>query len=249
MTVYAIIPARAGSKEIPNKNLSSIKGHPLLSFSIASALESQFIDEVYVSSDSEHILNIANDYGSNTLLRPIEISGDFSRDVEFLLHFYNTLKNISEDDTVVLLRPTHPIRNPEILKLAFEKYSRSLLNQKIDSLRSMKVSKEIPYKTWVLNEDGTMRPILKDLEGIPDMVNAPRQILPKTYYQDGYIDIFPFRTIIKYNSTSGTKVEPFFIDEFSLDIDSIDDLEKINSYFNSHTLPKWVKLPTRINQN
>ena len=113
----------------------------------------------------------------------------------------------------------------------------------------MKVSKEIPYKTWVLNEDGTMRPILKDLQGIPDMVNAPRQILPKTYYQDGYIDIFPFRTIIKYNSTSGINVEPFFIDEFSLDIDSFDDLEKINSYLDSQTLPKWVKLPNRINQN
>jgi CMP-N-acetylneuraminic acid synthetase len=113
----------------------------------------------------------------------------------------------------------------------------------------MKLSKEIPYKTWVLNGDGTVSPILKDLEGILDMVNAPRQILPKTYYQDGYIDIFPFKTIVKFNSTSGIKVEPFFIDEFSLDIDSIDDLEKINSYFNSHTLPKWVKLPTRINQN
>ena len=249
MTVYAIIPARAGSKEIPNKNLSSLKGHPLLSFSIASAFECRFIDEVYVSSDSEHILNVASDYGSKTLLRPTEISGDFSRDVEFLLHFYNTLTNISEDDTVVLLRPTHPIRNPEILKMAFEKYSRSLLDHKIDSLRSMKVSKEIPYKTWVINEDSTVSPILKDLEGIFDMVNAPRQILPKTYYQDGYIDIFPFRTIIKFNSTSGIKVKPFFIDEFSLDIDSLDDLEKINSYLNSHALPKWVKFPTRISKN
>ena len=246
MTVYALIPARAGSKEIPNKNLTIVKGHPLLSFSIASALECEFIDEVYVTSDSEHILNIAKSYGAKTLIRPIEISGDFSRDVEFLLHFFNTFKNISEDDTVVLLRPTHPIRNPEILKMAFETYSTSLLNNKIDSLRSMKLSKEIPYKTWVLNEDGSVSPILKDLTGINDMVNAPRQILPKTYYQDGYIDIFPFKTVITFNSTSGAKVEPFFIEDFSLDIDSINDLEKINSYLNSNTLPGWMKLPTKM---
>jgi len=244
-----VIPARAGSKEIPNKNLTSIKGHPLLSFSIATALECEFIDEVYVSSDSEHILNIAKSYGAKTLIRPIEISGDFSRDVEFLLHFFNTLKNTSEDDTVVLLRPTHPIRNPEILRMAFARYSMSLLNNRIDSLRSMKLSKEIPYKTWVLNKDGSVSPILKDLTGINDMVNAPRQILPKTYYQDGYIDIFPFKTVIRFNSTSGTKVEPFFIDEFSLDIDSIDDLEKINSYLNGNTLPGWIKLPTKMYQN
>jgi CMP-N,N'-diacetyllegionaminic acid synthase len=242
VAVYGIIPARSGSKSLPDKNISLLMGHPLLSYSISTALQCNFIDKVFVSSDSQKILDIAADYGAEVILRPLEISGDVSRDVEFLKHFKFVVKDVVESDSIVLLRPTHPLRNIEILKKAFELYAKS---KNIDSLRSMKKSKELVFKTWSINSEGFAIPVVKDLPLISDAINAPRQILPSTFYQDGYIDIFPLRTVFKFNSTSGEKVIPFLIEDFSVDIDTSEDMNEIFSYLNSDQLPKWFSYPSK----
>jgi NDP-sugar pyrophosphorylase family protein len=67
--------------------------------------------------------------------------------------------------------------------------------------------------------------------------------LPQTFYQDGYVDIFPLQTIFKFNSTSGNRVIPFLIEDFSVDIDTLEDMNQINEYLNDHELPKWFNLP------
>jgi N-acylneuraminate cytidylyltransferase len=242
MTVYGIIPARSGSKSLPNKNTTLLMGHPLLSFSVTTALQCDFIDEVYVTSDSEDTLNIAENYGAKRVLRPSIISGDLSRDVEFLKHFANTIDGIKLSDVVVLLRPTHPIRNSDLLKKAFNHYRSA---DDIDSLRSMKISQEIVFKSWHINSDGFAIPLIKEWPGIVDAMNAPRQILPRTFYQDGYIDIFSFNTVMNLNSTSGQKVLPFFVDEFSVDIDTSEDLDLILEHLRGNQLPKWFKLPVQ----
>jgi CMP-N,N'-diacetyllegionaminic acid synthase len=240
MTVYGIIPARAGSKSLPDKNIALLMGHPLLSYSITTALQCDFIDQVYVTSDSEDILNIAENYGSKRVLRPPQISGDLSRDVEYLKHFANTIDGIKESDVVVLLRPTHPLRNVSLLSEAFKRYT---YTENIHSLRSMKRSQEILFKSWHINSDGFAIPLIKDWPGIVDATNAPRQILPKTFYQDGYIDIFSFNTVLNLGSTSGVRVLPFFIEEFSVDIDTSADMDLIVKYLRDNQLPKWFKLP------
>ena len=242
MAVYGIIPARSGSKSLPDKNISLLMGHPLLSYSISVALQCNFIDRVFVSSDSEKILDIAINYGAEAILRPPEISGDLSRDVEFLKHFKLEIKDVVDSDLIVLLRPTHPLRNTEVLKKAFELYVKS---RNIDSLRSMKRSKEIVFKTWSINSEGFAIPVVKNLPFISDVINAPRQILPSTYYQDGYIDIFPLSTVFKFNSTSGEKVIPFLIEDFSVDIDTSEDMNVIDKYLNSSQLPKWFNYPSK----
>lgn len=240
MTVYGIIPARAGSKSLPDKNITLLMGHPLLSYSITTALQCDFIDQVYVTSDSEDILNIAENYGAKRVLRPPQISGDLSRDVEYLKHFATTVDGIKESDVVVLLRPTHPLRNVSLLSEAFKRYQST---ENIHSLRSMKRSQEIFFKSWHINSDGFAIPLINDWPGIVDATNAPRQILPKTFYQDGYIDIFSFDTVLNLGSTSGVKVLPFFIEEFSVDIDTSADMDLIIKYLRDNQLPKWFKLP------
>ncbi|MDC1341964.1 acylneuraminate cytidylyltransferase family protein, partial [Oceanospirillaceae bacterium] len=74
----AIIPARGGSKGIPGKNLINIAGKPLVAWSIEHALKSTLIDAVWVTSDSQEILDVASNYGANTILRPDDISDDLS---------------------------------------------------------------------------------------------------------------------------------------------------------------------------
>ena len=240
--IIGIIPARGGSKSLPRKNLQILMGIPLIAFTIQSALDSKKIDEVYVSSDDSEILDISKKFGAKIIRRPSQISGDFSRDSELLEHAITTeLKDMSMDSLITFLRPSHPIRNPNTIDKAISIFQSS---EKFDSLRSMKTASEIPFKMWRIDETGVAINVTdnKAIDTI-DPCNAPRQLLPTTYYQDGYVDIFPFETIIKFGNTSGTKILPFIINEFSQDIDTYSDLKIIIEKLSSAKPPEWFKMP------
>jgi CMP-N-acetylneuraminic acid synthetase len=87
MKIVGVIPARAGSKGIPGKNIQIIGGLPLIAWSINALNESKYIEHTYVSSDSENILNIASTYGASLIKRPEEFSQDQSSTEDFLNHF------------------------------------------------------------------------------------------------------------------------------------------------------------------
>ena len=241
--IIGIIPARGGSKSLPRKNLQNLMGIPLIAFTIQSALESTKIDDVYVSSDDLEILDISKRYGAKIIERPSQISGDFSRDNELLEHAIKTkLSNLPTESLLVFLRPSHPIRNPKTIDKAISFFQSSV---QFDSLRSMKVSSEIPFKMWRINEFGVAINVT-DNKGIStiDPCNAPRQELPTTYYQDGYVEVFPINTILNFGNTAGARVFPFIVDEFSHDIDTFNDLEVIKNKIGAEPLPDWFNLPT-----
>ena len=87
----AIILARGGSKGIPKKNVLDFCGHPLVAWSVIQAKLSNKTDDVYVSSDSYEILEIANQYGAKTIKRPSNISGDSAKSEEAIYHAINFL--------------------------------------------------------------------------------------------------------------------------------------------------------------
>jgi len=240
--IIGIIPARGGSKSLPRKNLQDLLGVPLIAFSIQSALESKLIDCVYVSSDDPEILDVSKSFGAHVIRRPAEISGDFSRDNELLEHAIESqFRNLDENSLIAFLRPSHPLRNPQTLDQAIEFYQSSM---GFDSLRSMKETSEIPFKMWMINETGHAIKVTDNQKiDIPDPINAPRQLLPKTYYQDGYIEVFPFKTIKTFQNTAGATVLPFIINEFSHDIDTIGDLNVINERLNKFPRPSWLSIP------
>ena len=92
--VYAIIPARSGSKGVKNKNIMQLDGHPLMAHSIVAAKKCKTIDRVIVSTDSEEYAEIARQYGAETpFIRPKSISGDAATDIEFFKHFVDFLPN------------------------------------------------------------------------------------------------------------------------------------------------------------
>lgn len=121
MKTIAIIPARGGSKRLPNKNVLELGGIPLLAHSILYAQANcNLIDEIYVSTDNEAIKKIALQYGVNVIDRPVHISGDFEPTVSALKH---VLQSIEADvGNVILLQPTNPLRPDNLLKEAFETY-------------------------------------------------------------------------------------------------------------------------------
>jgi N-acylneuraminate cytidylyltransferase len=120
MQTIAIIPAPAGSKRLPNKNVLEFGKIPLLAHSIFYAQQnSKIIDQVYVSTDSEKIANIATQFGTKVIYRPTEISGDNEATVSALAH---VLENIETVDNVILLQPTNPLRPKDLLDIAYAKF-------------------------------------------------------------------------------------------------------------------------------
>ena len=120
--VLALIPARSGSKGVPDKNVRPLGGQPLIAWSIAAAMRSHAIDRVIVSTDSDAYGKIAIKHGAEVpFLRPSEIAADFSPDLEFILHALDWLGDRGEEpDLIVHLRPTTPFRTPTHLDAAVE---------------------------------------------------------------------------------------------------------------------------------
>lgn len=115
-TIIAIVPARAGSKGLPSKNIKLFCGRPLIAWSIEAGLGSQYIDEVMVSSDSEDISNIAREFGANVpFIRPIELASDTATSIDVIRHAINFYSNKlhKKYEYVVLLEPTSPLRTKE----------------------------------------------------------------------------------------------------------------------------------------
>jgi CMP-N-acetylneuraminic acid synthetase len=129
MKTIAIIPARGGSKRLPNKNILSLGGIPLIAHSILYAQENKaIIDAIYVTTDDETIKEIALQYGAKVIDRPKNLSGDLEPTVSALKH---VLESIDEDvENIILLQATNPLRPQNLLKEAFQIY----INGNYDSL-------------------------------------------------------------------------------------------------------------------
>lgn len=226
MNVLAIIPARSGSKSVKDKNIRLMNGKPMLAYSIEHALSSERINRVIVSTDSEKYAQIAKKYGAEVpFLRPEEISGDKSLDIEVFEHALKFLKDTEgyEADIVVQLRPTYPIRNVKDIDNMVDIL---INNRSVDSVRCIAAANEVAYKMWFLKEDGMLEPILKD---IPEAYNMPRQELPKIYYQNACIDVTRPEVILEKHSMSGERIQGYLM-EHNFDIDTEEEFQRAEAY-------------------
>ena len=216
--VLALIPARGGSKSIPRKNVLPLNGRPLIRYSIDHAHASRWISRVIVSTDDGEIAEIAKAAGAEVpFLRPVEFAQDHSQDIEFHRHALEWLWDNENyrPDAVVNLRPTHPIRRAATIDRAIETF---LVHPEADSLRSVRLAQLSPFKMWLIGNSGYLQPLLS-LPGCAEPYNMPRQLLPMVYWQDGYIDVVWARTVLEHNSTTGSRILPFIVEEESVDID------------------------------
>ncbi len=224
LEVLALIPARGGSKSIPRKNVRHVNGKPLVAWSIGHGLAAHRITRVVCTTDDDEIAEVARAYGAEVpFRRPVEISGDLSVDFEFHLHALEWLRDHEAylPDLVVHLRPTHPVRKPELLDQAVEALA---ARPDADSLRAVRRAVFTPYKMWRLGRGGYLSPLMT-LEGTAEPYNMPRDVLPPVLQQDGYVDITRARTVFEQHSTTGLRILPFPVDrEPVIDIDYEPDL-------------------------
>ena len=227
--IMALIPARGGSKTIPDKNIRLISGKPLLAHSIEHSLASKLINRTIVSTDSPVYAEIARKYGAEVpFLRPPEISQDASTDLEAFEHALNWLYENENyvPDICVHLRSTYPIRNIEDIDAAI----RILVeNPDIDSLRSVTPASATPFKMWFRGDDGLLSPAVKTK--IKDAYNLPRQTLPQAFIQNACIDVVRTRAITEMHSMTGSRTFGYVMDN-NFDIDTEQQLRNAETYLN-----------------
>tara|TARA_Y100000996_G_scaffold216604_1_gene170112 strand:- start:44 stop:793 length:750 start_codon:yes stop_codon:yes gene_type:complete len=224
--ILGLIPARGGSKGIPGKNIMSIAGKPLIAYSILHAKKSKYISRVIVSTDDEDIANVSKEFGAEVpFMRPLEIAGDTSPDIDAFSHALKWLRNKESynPELVVQLRPTGPVRKIEIIDKAIEMISK---DQNADSLRSVSIAEQTPYKMWKIKKTNRMNPLI-ELDQLKDCQSLPRQKLPQVYWQNGYVDIIRPNTILKLNSMTGKNVIPFIINDALFELDYPEDIPEV----------------------
>lgn len=205
----ALIPARSGSKRVPNKNIKILGGKPLIYFTIKSAIESNLFSEVIVSTDSDEIGSIAKQFGALVpCLRPSHISGDLSEDLEWVNHSIASMisADLEEIEFLSILRPTSPLRRSETIVRAMQ-FLKS--NSWADSLRAMEVTSQHPGKMWLLDSKCQALPLLPQAAGSTPTHNRPTQALEKIWVQNASLEIVKFESLMLDKSISGSKVLGF----------------------------------------
>ncbi|MGH4125356.1 MAG: cytidylyltransferase domain-containing protein [Clostridium sp.] len=212
----AIIPARGGSKGIPNKNIMAICGKPLIAYTIEAGKKSKYIDEIIVSTDSDVIKVIAQQYGAVVpFLRPKELSSDSAKSIDVVIHAIDFYKNNNiAFDYVILLQPTSPLRTFEHLDEAIEK----IIESSRTSLVSVCEAEENPILMRNIENDKLKEVI--SFEG----TNLRRQDLPAFYIFNGALYINSTDMLVDEKKFVNEDTIPYVMDkESSVDIDTMLD--------------------------
>ena len=203
----AFIPARSGSKGLVDKNIKLLNGHPLLAYTVRVACLTKSIDRVIVSTDSEKYASIAKEYGAEVpFLRPKEISRDDSTDLDSVSHALEWFQKHEGHmpRLLVHLRPTEPIRQPQIIENAIKAIES---DSSATALRSIHEMSESAYKCFEIDEKylACLCTRSQDIES----KNLSRHLFPKTYEPNSYVDILKTEFIIKTRKIHGDKVLAF----------------------------------------
>ena len=221
-SIVALIPARAGSKRVPDKNIHLLAGHPLIAYTISAAKQSEVFNDVIVSTDSAYYGDIARHYGAEVpFLRPAEFAGDLSPDIEWV---EDSLKRLQDQgrsyDCFCILRPTSPFRLPGSIKRAWQAF---LAEDGVDSLRAVEKCKQHPGKMWVVRGN-RMVPLLPLTPPEQPWHSSQYQSLPEVYAQNASLEIAWSRVVFESRTIAGNVLMPFFTKDYEgFDVNSAYD--------------------------
>ena len=218
-TIVALIPARSGSKRVPDKNIRPLAGHPLIAYSIAAALQSKIFKTVLVSTDSERYADIARHYGAEVpFLRPVKIAGDTSPDIEWVEYTLNQLRNSGQDyEYFSILRPTSPFRLPDTIRRAWQEFQ---AQEGVDSLRAVEKCQQHPGKMWIVRGN-RMMPFLPMGPAEQPWHSSQYPTLPEIYVQNASLEIAKATVVFEDKTIAGNVLIPFFtIDYEGFDVNS-----------------------------
>lgn len=183
-SIIALIPARAGSKRVPGKNLRLLAGQPLIAYTIAAAQQAKIFTQIIVSSEDAATRQIALERGVGAIPRPDKYASDDSPDIEWVRHALTSATIADQQpDCFAILRPTSPFRTAKTIQRAWAEYERS----GCDSLRAVEVMTANPHKMfWLVNCE--LQPILPTVD-LPPWHSRPTQTLPWAVQQNASLEI------------------------------------------------------------
>lgn len=189
-------------------------GDPLIYWTIRAGLDSLIIDDLYVSSEDDEIINYSSNLGTKVLKRPPELAKDETLTIDVIFDAITQL-NLLEDDYIILLQPTSPFRNSIHIDSAFN----YMASHSSDGCISVKRIDASLLKSFTLF-DGYLRGTVND-----EYPFMRRQDLPDTFSANGAIYIFKVLNVINDKTLLSPRTVPYIMeDSSSLDIDTPEDL-------------------------
>lgn len=226
--ILAVIPARGGSKGIPEKNIVEIEGRPLIDYSISEALKSKYIDRIIVSTESDKISEVSKRCGADVpFLRPQHLAGDDSKTIDVIIDLIGRLSKMGNNyDYVLLLQPTQPLRKAHHIDEAIS----LVIDNNYKSLVSVNLVNEHPILIRTIDSQGK----LKNLLELNSTVR--RQDFPSYYKVNGAIYINKIDNDFNENTSLNDNLYPYIMHrDYDIDIDEPFDLEILKIKLN---LPK-----------
>jgi YrbI family 3-deoxy-D-manno-octulosonate 8-phosphate phosphatase len=220
-SIISIIPARGGSKGIPNKNIIEISGKPLIAWTIEQSISTKTISKTYVSTNDAQIAAVAEQFGAEIIWRPNELSGDKSTSESAISHALNYLKTEKQivPDYIVFLQATSPLRKVDDIDNAILK----IISEDADSLFSGAEFDDFLF--WEKN-GSDLRSINYDYKN-----RGCRQDRLPQFVENGSLYVFKPEILLKTNNRLGGKTSIYEMDFWqSWEIDTLEDVELIEFY-------------------
>lgn len=212
--IVAIIPARGGSKGIPNKNIIDFCGKLLIAWTIEHCSQSEYVDEVWVSSDSREILDIASKYGANTIQRPNDISDDLASSESAWIHAIKFIEVNNKIDLVLAPQVTSPLREVQDIDNAFKLFKEG----GYDSMFASSIVEGCFF--WQENTKNEIESINYDY-----LNRQRRQEIKEKIVENGSFYIFKPEIILNNNNRLGGKIGYSKMDFWKMfEIDTLEDL-------------------------
>lgn len=230
--IVGIIPARGGSKGVPKKNIREIGGFPLIAYSIIAAQLVRNMNRCIVSTDCEEIAGVARRYGGDVpFMRPSEFATDSSTDIEYIKHAIDWYEKNEGyiPEYWVLLRPTTPLREPEVIEDAINEMVNA---SDATSLISVHEFAETPGKMFGM-QDGLLHGLCP-MDPRPEYFTLPRQEFAPAYFGNGYVDIVKASTVLDKGSCFGSRMLGFEAPDTG-EIDVPDDIRRVEYYLSQST--------------
>lgn len=233
MKILALIPARQGSKRLPNKNIKMLAGKPLIGWTIEATLNTKLaangVLDVFVSTDSEEIAQIARNHGAEVpFLRPEELASDTATTFDAIQHSLQRFKEMGREyDYVVLLQPTSPLRQAFHIDEAFALYQ----EKNAESVTSVSMIEHPIEWTMTLEDDLKLDRFFADNA---DKLRTRSQDLPTRYRLNGAVAISKAESFFKPQVTEPKAVYAYVMDrKYAVDIDELADFQYAE-YFLTH---------------
>jgi len=218
--MIAIVPARGGSKGLPGKNIKELLGKPLIGYTIEAGLNSGYIEEVIISTDSREIADVAEAQGGSVpFLRPEELAGDDSKAIDVYIYTIERLKKEYEYDieSFIVLQPTSPLRQTSDIDAAIIKF----YDLNADSVIGVTEAQHPPVWAKKITPDGVLEDYFPEFSS-----NKNRQEIEKAYMPNGALFIFNYSRLKEGYGYCFEKTYPYIMPlERSIDIDTQFDFD------------------------